>query len=147
MPNIYRCSCIFAVPLCRLDHAVNRGNSPAEAADTVRAAFGGSINSIGDDHLADPKMSCATVFGGTGFLGGRVVRHLAESGTRVRIVSRHCGLGQEPEPNTSPRSHCNLILVFLSKEGLPRLVRAHLNRRQSLGSPLCSNGLVAERWI
>jgi uncharacterized protein YbjT (DUF2867 family) len=36
-------------------------------------------------------MSCITVFGGTGFLGGRVVRHLRESGAALRIASRHPG--------------------------------------------------------
>jgi uncharacterized protein YbjT (DUF2867 family) len=36
-------------------------------------------------------MSCVTVFGGTGFVGRRVVRHLRESGTKVRVVSRHRG--------------------------------------------------------
>jgi uncharacterized protein YbjT (DUF2867 family) len=40
-------------------------------------------------------MSCATVFGGTGFVGRRVVRHLRESGTRVRVVSRHRGPGDD----------------------------------------------------
>jgi uncharacterized protein YbjT (DUF2867 family) len=34
-------------------------------------------------------MSCVTVFGGTGFLGRRVVRHLGETGDTVRIASRH----------------------------------------------------------
>ncbi|WP_225768192.1 complex I NDUFA9 subunit family protein [Inquilinus sp. Marseille-Q2685] len=33
----------------------------------------------------------ATVFGGTGFLGRRVVRHLAEQGFAVRAASRHPG--------------------------------------------------------
>src|SRR5262249_42828435 len=47
------------------------------------------------DHLTDQGMNCATVFGGTGFVGRRVVRHLRESGTRVRIVSRHRGLGED----------------------------------------------------
>jgi uncharacterized protein YbjT (DUF2867 family) len=36
-------------------------------------------------------MSCITVFGGTGFLGRRVVRHLRESGAALRIASRHPG--------------------------------------------------------
>ena len=36
-------------------------------------------------------MSCVTVFGGTGFLGRRVVRHLREAGETVRIASRHPG--------------------------------------------------------
>ena len=36
-------------------------------------------------------MNCVTVFGGTGFLGRRVVRHLREAGDTVRIASRHPG--------------------------------------------------------
>ena len=36
-------------------------------------------------------MSCITVFGGTGFLSRRVVRHVRESGAAVRIASRHPG--------------------------------------------------------
>src|SRR5499427_2206401 len=77
-----------------ISHHVDRGNSPAEAAETVRAALDGSINSTPEDHLTDRGMSCVTVFGGTGFVGRRVVRHLRESGTRVRIVSRHRGRGE-----------------------------------------------------
>jgi uncharacterized protein YbjT (DUF2867 family) len=76
-----------------ISHHVDRGNSPAEAAETVRAALDGSINSIREGQ--DRGMSCITVFGGTGFVGRRVVRHLRESGTRVRIVSRHRGLGED----------------------------------------------------
>src|SRR5215813_4013181 len=78
-----------------ISHHVDRGNSPAEAAETVRAALDGSINSIREGHLTDRKMSCVTVFGGTGFVGRRVVRNLRESGTRVRMVSRHQGRAQE----------------------------------------------------
>jgi uncharacterized protein YbjT (DUF2867 family) len=51
--------------------------------------FTGSIMGVAEDHLTD--RSCLTVFGGTGFVGRRVVRHSRESGTRVRIVSRHRG--------------------------------------------------------
>jgi len=40
-------------------------------------------------------MSCITVFGGTGFLGRRVVRHLRESGAAVRIASRHPGRAED----------------------------------------------------
>jgi uncharacterized protein YbjT (DUF2867 family) len=36
-------------------------------------------------------MSRMTVFGGTGFLGRRVVRHLRDAGDTVRIASRHPG--------------------------------------------------------
>jgi uncharacterized protein YbjT (DUF2867 family) len=78
-----------------ISHHVNRGSSPAEAAETVRVALGGSINIVAEDHLTDPGLSCATVFGGTGFVGRRIVRHLRESGTRVRIVSRHHRLGED----------------------------------------------------
>jgi len=74
-----------------ISHHVNRGSSPAEAAETVRAALDGSIKSVAEDHLMDQGMSCATVFGGTGFVGRRIVHRLRESGTRVRIVSRHSG--------------------------------------------------------
>src|ERR1700720_1621274 len=77
-----------------ISHHVNRGSSPAQAAETVRAALDGSIKSVAEDHLTDRGMSCATVFGGTGFVGRRVVRHLRESGTKVRIVSRHRALGK-----------------------------------------------------
>jgi uncharacterized protein YbjT (DUF2867 family) len=74
-----------------ISHHINRGSSLAEASETVRAAFDGSIKSVVEDRLTDRGMSCATVFGGTGFVGRRVVRHLRESGTKVRIVSRHRG--------------------------------------------------------
>jgi uncharacterized protein YbjT (DUF2867 family) len=74
---------------------VNRGNSPAEAAETVRATLDGSIDSSPERHLTDRGMTCVTVFGGTGFVGRRVVRHLRDSGTRVRIVSRHRGLAAD----------------------------------------------------
>src|SRR5256714_6460758 len=36
-----------------------------------------------------------TVFGGTGFLGRRVARHLRKNGFSVRIASRHPGRGHE----------------------------------------------------
>src|SRR5262249_8720468 len=47
------------------------------------------------DQLPERGMSCATVFGGTGFVGSRVVRHLRQSGTKVRVVSRHRGRAEE----------------------------------------------------
>jgi uncharacterized protein YbjT (DUF2867 family) len=71
-------------------HHVDRGGSPAEAAETVRAALDGSIKSVvAQNPSTDPATSCATVFGGTGFVGHRLVRVLREAGTRVRMVSRH----------------------------------------------------------
>jgi uncharacterized protein YbjT (DUF2867 family) len=72
-----------------ISHHVGKGGSPAEAAEAMRAALDGSIKSIAPDHWVDRAMNCVTVFGGTGFLGRRVVQHLCESGATVRIVSRH----------------------------------------------------------
>lgn len=43
-----------------------------------------------------------TVFGGTGFLGRRVVRHLLAVGHRVRIAARHPA--REPDLLDSPRA-------------------------------------------
>src|SRR5260370_4017399 len=74
-----------------MSHHVNRGSSPEAAAETVRAAFDGSIKSVAQAHSTDRGRSCATVSGGTCFVGRRVVRHLRASGTRVRLVSRHPG--------------------------------------------------------
>jgi hypothetical protein len=57
----------------------------------MRAALDGSINSIAPDHWIDRAISCVTVFGGTGFLGRRVVHQLRDSGATVRIASRRPG--------------------------------------------------------
>jgi uncharacterized protein YbjT (DUF2867 family) len=74
-----------------IGHHVNKGSSPAEAAEAVRTALHGSIDSVAPDHWIDRQMSCVTVFGGTGFVGRRIVRLLREAGTTVRVVSRHPG--------------------------------------------------------
>jgi len=72
-----------------ITHHVSKGNSPTEAVETVRAALDGSIKSVAPDRSTDLEMSCITVFGGTGFLGRRVVRQLRESCATVRSASRH----------------------------------------------------------
>jgi uncharacterized protein YbjT (DUF2867 family) len=72
-----------------ISHHADKGGSPAEAADAMRAALDGPIKSVAPDHWMDRAMSCVTVFGGTGFLGRRVVHHLRESVATVRIASRH----------------------------------------------------------
>jgi uncharacterized protein YbjT (DUF2867 family) len=74
-----------------ISHHVDKGGSPAEAAETMRAALDGSIKSVAPDHWVDRAMSCVTVFGGTGFLGRRVVHHLRKSGVTVHVASRHPG--------------------------------------------------------
>jgi uncharacterized protein YbjT (DUF2867 family) len=74
-----------------ISHHVDKGGSPVEAAEAVRAALNGSIPSIAPDHWVDQAISCVTVFGGTGFLGRRVVQKLCESSATVRTASRHPG--------------------------------------------------------
>jgi uncharacterized protein YbjT (DUF2867 family) len=70
-------------------HHVNKGVSVTEAAETVRTALDSSIKSVAQDHSIDRPMSCVTVFGGTGFVGRRVVRYLGQAGVTVRVASRH----------------------------------------------------------
>src|SRR5215831_17445095 len=72
-----------------ISHHVDKGRSPAEAAETVRTALDGSTKSVAQDPWMDREISCVTVFGGTGFIGRRVARHLRGSGATVRIASRH----------------------------------------------------------
>src|SRR5262245_239875 len=72
-----------------ISHHVNKGSSPAEAAETVRAALDGTIKSVTPDHWMDRGVGCVTVFGGTGFVGRRVVRQLRALGVAVRVASRH----------------------------------------------------------
>jgi uncharacterized protein YbjT (DUF2867 family) len=74
-----------------IGHHVNKGSSPAEAAEAVRTALNGSIKSVAQDHWIDPQISRVTVFGGTGFVGRRIVGYLSESGAKVRVASRHPG--------------------------------------------------------
>ena len=40
---------------------------------------------------ADSKISCVTVFGGSGFLGSEIVRRLAAAGMNARVAVRHPG--------------------------------------------------------
>jgi hypothetical protein len=84
-----------------ISHHIDQGRSPAEAAETVRTALDGSIKSVAQDHWMDREINCVTVFGGTGFVGRRVARHLHGSGARVRVASRHPATAS----NRSPPMH------------------------------------------
>ncbi len=72
-----------------ISHHLNQGSSAAEAAEAVRAALSGTIQNGAQHRGMDPGMNRITVFGGTGFAGRRVVRHLSDATTSVRIASRH----------------------------------------------------------
>ena len=60
-----------------------------EAAEAVRAALNGSVKSVAQDPWIDLRAGCVTVFGGTGFVGRRIVRYLSDAGATVRVASRH----------------------------------------------------------
>ncbi|MCS3496163.1 uncharacterized protein YbjT (DUF2867 family) [Bradyrhizobium japonicum] len=72
-----------------ISHHIDNGNSPAEAAETVRASLGGSIQNVAQGRGMDRGMNRVTVFGGTGFVGRRIVRNLCDSAVMVRVASRH----------------------------------------------------------
>jgi uncharacterized protein YbjT (DUF2867 family) len=72
-----------------ISHHLNTGSSPVEATEAVRAALSGSITNVSQERGMDRGMNRVTVFGGTGFVGRRIVRHLRASSAAVRIASRH----------------------------------------------------------
>jgi uncharacterized protein YbjT (DUF2867 family) len=90
-------------------HHLDKGRSPAEATEAVRAALSGSIKNAAQDHGMDRGIERVTVFGGTGFVGRRVVRRLSDAGATVRIASRH------PAPDES--ENVEQIVVDAHDEG------------------------------
>jgi len=72
-----------------ISHHLDKGRSPAEATEAVRAALGGSIKNAAQDHGMDRVIDRVTVFGGTGFVGRRIMRRLSDAGATVRVASRH----------------------------------------------------------
>jgi uncharacterized protein YbjT (DUF2867 family) len=76
-----------------ISHHLNKGRSPAETTETVRTALsgtieGGSTENVARDRGMDRAINRVTIFGGTGFVGRRIARHLSAT-SAVRIASRH----------------------------------------------------------
>jgi uncharacterized protein YbjT (DUF2867 family) len=58
-------------------------------------------------HSAAGHPGLITVFGGSGFLGRRIVGHLLDHGFRVRTASRHPKrVGPATRPNAGPEIDC-----------------------------------------
>src|SRR5438094_10589211 len=56
-------------------------------------------------HSAAGRRGLITVFGGTGFLGRRIVRHLLDHGFPVRAASRHpARVGSASRPDAAPET-------------------------------------------
>ena len=72
-----------------ISHHLDKGLSPTEATEAVRAALGGSIKNAAQDPGMDRVIDRVTVFGGTGFVGRRIMRRLRDAGPTVRVASRH----------------------------------------------------------
>jgi len=77
-----------------ISHHLNKGSSPAEATEAVRATLGGTTSIVAQDRGMEQGMNRVTVFGGTGFVGRRVVRHLSDLTAKVRMASRHPATAQ-----------------------------------------------------
>src|SRR5260370_3869254 len=60
-----------------ISHHLDKGRSPAEANEAVRAALGGSIKNAAQDHGVDRVIDRGAVLGGPGFVGRRILPLLA----------------------------------------------------------------------
>jgi len=72
-----------------ISHHLDKGRSPTEATEAVRAALGSSIKNTAQDQGMHRVIDRVTVFGGTGFVGRRIMRRLSDAGATVRVASRH----------------------------------------------------------
>jgi uncharacterized protein YbjT (DUF2867 family) len=76
-------------------------------------------------------MSCITVFGGTGFLGRRVVHHLRESGAAVRIASRHPGQAEGDGVEriaADAHNECSVEAAVAGADGVVNAVSLYVER-------------------
>jgi NADH dehydrogenase len=80
-----------------------------------------TIPAAGLERRAPERRGLVTVFGGTGFLGRQVVRHLLGRGFRVRVAVRH------PE---------RVEAVFRSDEPVPQAVAADLHGEAAVAAAL-----------
>jgi NAD(P)H-binding len=102
----------------------------AEAAEAMRAALDGSINSIAPDHWIDRAISCVTVFGGTGFLGRRVVHQLRDSGATVRIASRHPGQADDAnvkQVRADAHDECSVEAAAAGADGVVNAISLYVD--------------------
>ncbi len=87
-----------------------------------------TIPAAGLERSAPERRGLVTVFGGTGFLGRRVVRHLLGRGFGVRVAARH------PE---------RVQTVFRSDEPVPQAVAADLHDEAAVAAALVgAHGVV-----
>src|SRR5438067_13579163 len=77
-----------------------------------------------------------TVFGGTGFLGRRIVRHLLDHGFQVRTASRHPERGRSasrPDPESEPakadiRDEPTVAAALVNTYGVVNAVSLYVER-------------------
>ena len=79
------------------------------------------------------SLRVVTVFGGTGFLGRRVVRHLRERDFSVRIASRHPERGEELFGRDDP--HLRSIETDIHDDDAGRISVASANAARTARSP------------
>ena len=61
---------------------------------------------------ADSKISCVTVFGGSGFLGSEIVRRLAAAGMNARVAVRHPGKVRAQDRAEKSAKSCRYMQTF-----------------------------------
>jgi uncharacterized protein YbjT (DUF2867 family) len=87
-------------------------------------------------HRATGHRGLTTVFGGTGFLGRRIVRHLLDHGFQVRIASRHPErVGSASRPDGGPetvavdvRDEATVVAALFGAYGAVNAVSLYVER-------------------
>src|SRR5260370_29809888 len=88
-----------------IGHHVNKGSSPAEAAEAVRTALDGSIKSVAQDHWIDQRMSCVTVLGALALLAVASCAICASPAPRCASPRGILGGLRATTSNRSPPTH------------------------------------------